>query len=527
MKTEKFEDQIRKKLESIEPEFTEKDWVNFSEYSTSKLATSAKIFSSTIFKMAASVAILGTLFISLAQYKINNDLKEKVQNLASQNEQLLSNQKQLEKIISSENNISKNNTQTNKADETIITENNLKLNEKLSDINSKNNLEIANNEKVSAKNNEKAINKNNQKTLENAIGKTENKSEFLTNNNKNRLKYNGPKTKNTIFENDLNEANQISEKGILVKNELEITGNYNNKKVKKSGKSGKNSEYSADLSPENQSEQSQFSNISNINNSNEKSINNLNYSYLANKDLKIDSSKKLQKMLRKGDFAYYKINTEKKKAYFTLADAYLRTGISGSLSTKGASTYGLNAELFLDQRVSVSTGIYTMNHKLVTYLSPDHYKFETHKDFKEQFKDRVPSQRQVLDITEKRQIMVVPVHINYNHPMANNFKIVASAGSELDINGTSSMNYKLKKGGFLGGPFQPPTAYSEEIELEKFTNKLDTKVFNNLYLALGAEKQFGKLAIQAKVYDNFLVKDVTDYRRKNRIGTEIGLFYRL
>lgn len=538
MKTERFEDQIRKKLESIEPEFRESDWANFTDYSSVKLVTTAKVFTGTIFKIAASVAIVGTLFLSLAQYKNNYDLKEKIQNLTVQNGKLLNNQKQIEKylqngvildrkvdkvgnnksnILNSEFEIVEEKTNFEKglkteelnAEKSNIglveisagNTNGSKLGNKVEDLNAGNSTKTVG--KIAKTNN------NSVSTTDNlANSKIENKSNInLTNLNESKIyTKNSSKNLRKVKANQTNIFDENSQytiknnKNIKYRNSNLVTNDY------KEGGNFENNEIvvSADI----------------VENSK------MNFNYLNSKGLSIDSTKNLRRLLKKSDFGYYKL-PEKKKAYFTLADAYLRVGVNCSIS-KGTTNYGLVGEIFLDQRISISSGFYTMKHKTESYITTYNYQKVKHYDFKDKYKEKLLPSKEILNINEKTDLAVVPVHINYNHPISNSFKLIASVGTELDIKGLSRVDYNYS-GPMNLGSFQPqsiPVGGGSMFESGAFNSKIKAKLFNNIYLGIGAEKQFGKFALQAKAYDNFLVKEV-DYRKSTRLGLELGLFYRL
>lgn len=528
MKTERFEDQIRKKLESIEPEFRESDWANFTDYSSAKMVTSAKIFTGTIFKIAASVAIVGTLFLSLAQFNNNNDLKEQIQNLTDQNEKLLNNQKQIEKYIKNGNILDEENeivnAKTNTENRLANTENSLKneeLNgEKLTEKSAgKNNLEskIGNENVVSNNlNSGKAVVKD-SKINDNFGLKSENiaknKFENKSNNNSTDLNENKIYTKNSSNKLRKGSSNQLN---ILEENSQIIAKNGKNRRVKNGGFDNKNIKIDE-----------VFENNEAIVNANVVENSKINLIYLNSKGLTIDSTRNLRKDLKKSDFAYYKI-PDKKKAYFTLADAYFRAGVNGSIS-RGTTNYGLVGEVFLDQRISLSSGFYTMKHKAEAFFTTYTYQKAKHYDFKDKYKEKIVPSKEILNIKEKTDLTVVPVHLNYNHPVSNSFKLIGTIGAELDIKGISRVDYNFS-GPMNIGPFppqpQPIMTGGPAFESGSFNSKIDTKIFNNIYLSVGAEKQFGKFAVQAKAYDNFLVKDV-DYRKSNRLGLELGLFYRL
>jgi hypothetical protein len=85
MKTDKFEDILRRKLESISPQYQEKDWQKMQHYMQSKKPVSSRIKLASTFKYAATACLVaGLLFLYFTQIEQNKELKEDLAALQGQ-----------------------------------------------------------------------------------------------------------------------------------------------------------------------------------------------------------------------------------------------------------------------------------------------------------------------------------------------------------------------------------------------------------------------------------------------------------
>lgn len=511
MKTEKFEDKIRKKLESIEPQFQESDWENFQQFSNPNSVGSNTWYNGSIFKIAASIALIGTMFLGVAQYISNKNLANKLAEITEKNENLLIKQKELESTIAKNQKYNFNTNTVNPNSETI--EENFTINNPTSN-------EISRDSYLKKREENKEIK---------SLLTSPNKVDQLSNNKKRS----GRKVE-IIIENKKEIANKIGDQ--LEENHIAVS-NSNSKNNSK-----KNRLFNQKLNARKSNEkiniaQDEFVmaglNEANINNLEPSFIQQkeLNINYLTSKNIKFDSVSKFRKLFKRADFAYYKPQKEeKKKLYFTLADSYLRTGIAANVG-RDISSYGINSELFLDQRISLKVGAHKFKLEGNSFITEHDFKDETKRDFRDKYQVKVPPTKPILNIQEEYSLLVVPASINYYHPLQNNFFILSSLGTEFDISGTKSIVYNYSKGPFV---IITPVDVNgqnigvndfEDLDLDRLSQKTEKKLFNNMTVALGAEKRFGKLAIQGKIIDQFLVKNV-EYRKKNVVTGELGISYK-
>jgi hypothetical protein len=462
MRTDKFEDKIRKKLLSIEPEFSENDWENFQNYSAKNYVKPSGIFNQKMFKIVASIGIIGAVFIGLAQYYSQKNLLEKINILTTQNEKLQAKQTELENVI-------------------------------------KNKAEMFNN-KADLYGKSQATELENQKQL---LNKTINNIEHQ-NANIERVQ----KMPNGKY---LTQYNLSKSKYLLA-----ITSE---KKLQTSGYD-KSQSHTIDKIDKYSSENN-F--IFSTNTDGEISHNNLTFNTLENRKIQLDTTKKGLKQLKKSDFLYYKLPQKSKKLYFTLADAYLRAGLNGSIG-KNINSAGFIAELFLDQRLSVSAGANYKKMHFPAYFGERDFNNNSKKPFRDKYNLHDKQIKSVIKIKQLSNIFSIPMHFNYNHPLPNDIKIIASVGTEIDLKTSKKIEFNFERLPFVGPIYNNPqlSALADE------TIKEDTKTtpFNNIIIGTGIEKRFKNLGIQAKVFDQIAIKE-TNYRTKNSLGFEIGLNYKL
>lgn len=96
-----FEDKIRKKLESMEVKTNEADWLRFHAKKINSKKRGNFFFSRNIFKIAASIGLVGLVFLSVAQFVTYNNYKKQIEIIKSENIKLQKKQKYFEsKILS-------------------------------------------------------------------------------------------------------------------------------------------------------------------------------------------------------------------------------------------------------------------------------------------------------------------------------------------------------------------------------------------------------------------------------------------
>lgn len=495
MKTERFEDQIRKKLESIQPEFQEKDWANFKAYSGAAKSPFLKnLFSKTIFNAAASVAAASIIFFAGNQYFVNKSLENKIallEKTIENRQQTISNSRQIgnSAIVNSNEQLAESNT---------LEENAL------------NPIEDKRNESenfAATKQKSIPVSENNELVSPNL------KDNFSANNksfeNKNRL----GNSLNNVRQFAARRAGKISFREHYLPDNKKTGFNNNDLTVNKNGLNiiidNKINHDLSEISSEN---------TANLNS------NKLSFSYLQNKGISIDSTRKLKREFNKKDFAYYDEDLiVKKKLSFTLADAYLRTGMVSSISS-GKIGYGVNAELFMDQRLSLSVGGRISKLKGNQFPTDQHFFKVNNQNLIDKYHIENPRFKKILNIKEEINLVSIPIRFNYNHPLANGLKLIASVGSDLDLKVKKTVDFEDDRSGFFVVNQNPPRPNFEKNE---FVASIENKLLNNMAIGIGAEKRFGKFGAQIKLNDTVRLKNVSYRISKNQIGGEFGIYYQL
>ncbi|MFY7825757.1 MAG: hypothetical protein ACOVQ4_01470 [Flectobacillus sp.] len=90
MKTDQFDDSIKKKLDSIQPTFQEEDWDKFQAFAQAHQVPYWKVLmSKQVMYMAASITIVSLLFTTLTQYYAKKDLQQQLLSVTETRDSLL------------------------------------------------------------------------------------------------------------------------------------------------------------------------------------------------------------------------------------------------------------------------------------------------------------------------------------------------------------------------------------------------------------------------------------------------------
>lgn len=465
MKTDQFDDAIKKKLEGIQPTFQEEDWEKFNAFANAHKVPYWKIIvSKQVMYSAAAITIVGLLFVTLTQYYAKKDLQQEVITLTQQRDSLMLNKEQLAaRLDSQKQSIAQLYQQLD--------------NKKLIDVDKKQGLDSRQDGLVGAlPGRDIAISPNLKASVDNE------NVDFATGNW--GVAKNTKRQAHTAFANV-----GKKETGSRRANRNSGMADANN-----GGGTGINQELYA---------------MSQSNSGNSAAP--IIWKHLKAHGWVIDSTQIALSGITKTDFSYYEPqDSTEKKMRFSLADAYLRVGATGMLAPQQLGG-GIQAELFLDKRLSISAGLQYVNVGNEKYNTDEHFKMRNDFDFRVRFAPKVPFGAPIKNIEEQRTLWQVPIRISYYLPLPSEFYVLGKIGTDLDIAGTKKVCFD----------FKDKNVYQT---VDNVSSKLDTKLFNNYMISVGVEKRFNHFAVQVAPTYSFQQTRV-DYRKEYGLGGELKLNY--
>lgn len=224
--------------------------------------------------------------------------------------------------------------------------------------------------------------------------------------------------------------------------------------------------------------------------------------------------------LSKRDFILPKLATKisEKKSFklpnINLPNLKYRVG----LGLEMADEYGgmnILTDILVSKRWSITTGIgFSTFFDDKDFDDEDEFRRDTKKDFRKEYQSRIDDNSQINDIHINQALIKIPVYINYRLPLPKNFTVLFTAGSNLDVYSRQFVSYNHQ------------SLFRDDYH-NRFSIKGNAPVFNNLLFSTGIEKRWQKYSIQLSPYFITQVKPILYQEENWQIGIKLNGFYRL
>ena len=144
---------------------------------------------------------------------------------------------------------------------------------------------------------------------------------------------------------------------------------------------------------------------------------------------------------------------------------------------------GILGEVFFNSRWSMSAGLRILNVNNEKYHDANEFRMKKAQDFRETYAPAIPDTTFVSDIDMQYLVLQIPVMLTYHLPLKNNFGIIFSAGTDIDLYAKQHIDYEYSSN------TAPPGK-------DHFDANYPTVLFNNVMLSVGMEKQWNNVIAQ-------------------------------
>ena len=200
------------------------------------------------------------------------------------------------------------------------------------------------------------------------------------------------------------------------------------------------------------------------------------------------------------------IDTQPKKERFKIniprpdfSKLQYRYGISGDLSNEQAG-FGLAHELLINDKWGIYNGLRIVHAKGEDYLTSSEYMDETKQDFRKFYAPFVSNPKEILNINFQNYYLQFPLGVNYRYALRKDYKLLFSAGTDLDIMTRESLKFEYPEN-------------DNKYEDSKSTRNFFGPVFNNILVGIGLEKNYKNIFFQVQPYFSYQWKR-TPYERE-------------
>ncbi|MGA0560731.1 hypothetical protein ACO2Q8_28960 [Larkinella sp. VNQ87] len=163
-----------------------------------------------------------------------------------------------------------------------------------------------------------------------------------------------------------------------------------------------------------------------------------------------------------------------------------RLGVGGQVA--GSQTgYGIAGEMLVGKHLVVSAGLNYIKLAGGDFLSDIDYLKKRQIDFRKEFPDKVPADPfvKVINISQDARSWQVPLTVGYRLPIGNSISVLPMVGASLSLSTLEKITFEHRK---------PPMFY--ETDRKSIYRDCDPKLYHSWLVSLGVEKQVGHWAVQ-------------------------------
>lgn len=177
--------------------------------------------------------------------------------------------------------------------------------------------------------------------------------------------------------------------------------------------------------------------------------------------------------------------------------------------------FNVLTDILVSKRWSITTGI-----GFATFLDDedfddeDEFRRDTKKDFRKEYESRIKDNSQINDIHINQALLKVPFYLNYRLPLAKNFTVLFTTGSNLDVYSRQFVSYNHQ------------SSFRDDYH-NRFSIRGNAPIFNNLLFSTGIEKRWQKYSIQLSPYFITQIKPISYQKENWQLGIKLNGFYRL
>ncbi len=264
-------------------------------------------------------------------------------------------------------------------------------------------------------------------------------------------------------------------------------------------------------------------NTDNQTSSNQSALNEVNLKALSLKDLKskgynpLGLSPGISFTDRQLKTAHW-VNTSQKKTGFRMPQISLpslkyRVGLGNNIDNGQIGT-SLLSEVLFSKRWSMTTGFNVSFLGFERFGDEDDFKRRTERDFREQHDLDLPLNSPIKDIEAHQVLFRVPLYLNYRLPLRKDYTILFSTGTDFDISLRQITSFSHRD-------------FIKENQQEDFTESIKVTPFNNWILSVGIEKRWKRFSVQLSPYASYQLKPLS-YRNDDWLfGVKLNGFYRI
>lgn len=176
--------------------------------------------------------------------------------------------------------------------------------------------------------------------------------------------------------------------------------------------------------------------------------------------------------------------------------------------------FGIWNEVLLGKHWSVQTGISWQKLENQKFYTDRIFRDKTHQDFRKQHAKPLPPNFDIFNITVATTLLRVPLSLNYRYNLGSDFTYFVGAGTQLNVQAKQRLSFDFKR---------PTNDFGQEVTIRK----VPFQFVNNANVQAGLEKRWSPIVVQASAALDTRFKPYPYLSTRTSLGVQVKLLYEL
>lgn len=171
-------------------------------------------------------------------------------------------------------------------------------------------------------------------------------------------------------------------------------------------------------------------------------------------------------------------------------------------------------EVIIKKKFSIAAGITWLKVKPAEFFTETVFRTKARADFKETHPGQVPLIFELYNIKIDQNVVQIPLTLAFRNTVKNDWAYYASLGTNFKVSSKETISYDCR------GP-------KNEFFSQSFTKKGDVSPVTSMNFAVGIEKSWHPIVVQAEGYWVNYFKPLTPLRQQAGPGVKVKLLYQI
>lgn len=177
----------------------------------------------------------------------------------------------------------------------------------------------------------------------------------------------------------------------------------------------------------------------------------------------------------------------------------------------------IHGEVLLGKKFSVSTGLSWVKVKPMAFITEKVFRDKNHADFRKSHPNQVPPMGiEILNINVKPTLTQIPLTVAFRDDLGKDFSYHVGAGTNFTVQGKDQFSYDCR-----------PQWPGKDFTNERFMKGMNIPLVNSLNLTAGIEKNWHPIVMQVEGYLYTYFKQLSPETAKTGPGVRVKLLYQI